>query len=63
MPSGCGLVFSYAKATNMPKDFQGNFSRRNRDKVALNSFLTGRLLTHDFGGVIVFTSVNCIQFC
>ena len=63
MPSGCGLVFSYAKATNMPKDFQGNFSRRNRDKVALNSFLTGRLLTHDFGGVIVFASVNCIQIC
>ena len=34
------------------------FLRHNRNKVALNSFLTGKLLTHDFGGSILFISVN-----
>ena len=54
---GCGQFFPFTEATNIPKDFQGNFLRHNR-KVPLNSFLTGKLLTHDFGRVIVFISVN-----
>ena len=55
---GCGQFFPFTEATNIPKDFQGNFLRHNRNKVPLNSFLTGKLLTHDFGRVIVFISVN-----
>ena len=55
---GCGQFFPFTEATNIPKDFQGNFLRHNRNKVALNSFLTGKLLTHDFGGSILFISVN-----
>ena len=39
------------------------FLRHNRNKVALNSFLTGKLLTHDFGGAIVFISVNSEVKC
>ena len=42
----------------MPKDFQCNFLRHKRNELALNSFLAGKLLTHDFGGAIVFISVN-----
>ena len=50
---GCGQFFPFIEATNIPKDFQDNFLRHNRNKVALNSFLTGKLLTHDFGGAIL----------
>ena len=60
---GCGQFFPFTEATNIPKDFQGNFLRHNRNKVALNSFLTGKLLTHDFGGAIVFISVNSEVKC
>ena len=55
---GCGQFFPFTEATNIPEDFQGNFLRHNRNKVALNSFLTSKLLTHDFGGAIVFISVK-----
>ena len=41
-----------------PMDLQGNFLRHKRNEVALNSFLVGKLLTIDFGGAIVFISVN-----
>ena len=47
----------------MPKDFQGNFLRHKRNKVALNSFLAGKLLTYDFIGAIVFNSVNSEVKC
>ena len=60
---GCGQFFPFTEATNIPKDFQGNFLRHNRNKVALNSFLTSKLLTHDFGGAIVFISVNSEVKC
>ena len=60
---GCGQFFPLTETTNIPKDFQGNFLRHNRNKVALNSFLTGKLLTHDFGGAIVFISVNSEVKC
>ena len=50
--------FPFTEATNMPRDFQGNFLRHNSNKVALNLFLAGKLLTHDFGGAIVFISVK-----
>ena len=60
---GCGQFFPFTEATNIPKDFQGNFLRHNRNKVALNSFLTGKLLTHDFGGAIVFISVSSEVKC
>ena len=55
---GCGQFFPFTEATNIPKEFQGNFLRHNRNKVALNSFLADKLLTHDFGGAIVFISVK-----
>ena len=55
---GCGQFFPFTEANNIPKDFQGNFLRHNKNKVALNSFLAGKLLTHGFGGAIVFISVN-----
>ena len=55
---GCGQFFPFTEATNIPEDFQGNFLRHNRNKVALNSFPTSKLLTHDFGGAIVFISVK-----
>ena len=42
----------------MPRDFQGNFLRHRRNKVAMNSFLSGKLLKHDFGGAFVFISVK-----
>ena len=60
---GCGQFFPFTEATNIPKDFQGNFLRHNRNKVDLNSFLTGKLLTHDFGRAIVFISVNSEVKC
>ena len=60
---GCGQFFPFIEATNIPKDFQDNFLRHNRNKVALNSFLTGKLLTHDFGGAILFISVNSEVKC
>ena len=60
---GCGQFLPYAEATNIPKDLQGNFLRHNRNNVALNSFLTEKLLTHDFGGTIVFISVNSEVKC
>ena len=60
---GCAQFFPFTEATIIPKDFQGNFLRHNRNKVALNSFLTGKLLTHDFGGTIVFISVNSEVKC
>ena len=46
-------------------DFRGNFLKHNANKVALKSFLTGRLLTqHDFdGSVIIFISVNSEVKC
>ena len=49
---GCGQFFPFTETTNIPKDFQGNFLRQNRNNVALNSFLTVKLLTHDFDGAI-----------
>ena len=55
---GCGQSFPFTEATNIPKDFQGNFLRHNRNKFSLNSFLTGKLLTHDFGRAIVLISMN-----
>ena len=60
---GCGQFFSFTETTNIPKDLQGNFLRHNRNKVALNSFLTGKLLTHDFGRAIVLISVNSKVKC
>ena len=39
-------------------DLQGKFLRHKRNKVALNSFLAGKLLTHDIGVAIVSISVN-----
>ena len=60
---GCAQLFPFTEATNIPKDFQSTFLRHNRNKVALNSFLTGKLLTHDFGVAIVFISVNSEVKC
>ena len=60
---GCGQFFPFTEVTNIPNDFQGNFLRHNRNEVALNSFLTGKVLTHDFGGAIVFNSVNSEVKC
>ena len=60
---GCGQFFPFTEATNIPKDFQDNFLRHNRNKVALNSFLTGKLFTHDFDCAIVFISVNSEVKC
>ena len=54
----CGQFFLFTEATSIPKDFQNNFTKHNRNKVALNSFLAGKVLTHDFGGVIVSLSMN-----
>ena len=31
---GCGQLFPFTEATNIPNDFQGNFLRHNRNKVA-----------------------------
>ena len=42
----------------MPKDFQGNFLRYERNEVALNSFLASKLSAHDFVGATVFISLN-----
>ena len=41
-----------------PMVLRGNFLRYKWNKVALDSFLTGNLLTHDFGVAIAFISVN-----
>ena len=51
---GCGQFFPFTEATNIPNNFQSNFLRRNRNKVALNSFLINKLLTYHFDGPIVF---------
>ena len=59
----CEQFFPFTEATNIPKDFHSNFLRHNRNKVALNSFMTGKLLTHDFGGAIVFISVSSEVKC
>ena len=42
---------------------QGNFLKHKRNEIALNSFLAGTLLTHDFGGATVFISVNSEVKC
>ena len=42
---------------------QGKFVKHERHKVDLNSFLAGKLLKHDFGGAILFTSVNSEVNC
>ena len=55
---GCGQFFPFTEVTNILKDFQGNFLSHKRNKVALNSFLTCKLLTYDFGRAIVFITVN-----
>ena len=55
--------FPFTEATNMPRDFQGNFLKHNSKKVALNSFLAGKLITHEFGGAIVFISVKSEVQC
>ena len=60
---GCGQFFPFTETTLIPKNFQGSFLRHNKNKVALNSFLAERLLTHDFGGAIVFISVNDEIMC
>ena len=60
---GYGQFFPFTKATNIPKSFEGNFLKRNRNKVALNSFLAVKLLAHDFGGAIAFISVNSEVKC
>ena len=60
---GCGQFFPFTEATNIPKDFQGDFLRHNRNKIALNSFLTGKVLMHDFGGAVVFIPVNSEVKC
>ena len=60
---GCGQFFPFTEATNIPKDFQDNFLRHNGNKVALNSFLTGKLFTHDFDRAVVFVSVNSEVKC
>ena len=54
---GCGQFFPFTETANMRKDFRDKFLRHNRNDVALNSFLEGKLLTHDFVGAIVFISV------
>ena len=56
--SGFGQFFPFTEATNTSKDFQGNFLRHKRNNVDLNSFLAGELLRHDFGGAVLFISVN-----
>ena len=47
-------------------NFESNFLRHNRNKVALNLFLAAKLLAHGFGGAIAFISVNsevkCVQY-
>ena len=60
---GCEQFFPFTEATNMPKDFRSNFLRHKRNKVALNSFLAGKLLTHDLVGAIVFISMNSEAKC
>ena len=47
----------------MSKDVHGIFLRHKRNKVALNPFLAGKLLTHDFVGAIVFNYVNSEVKC
>ena len=42
----------------MAKHFEAIFLKLNRNEIALNSFLACKLLTHDFGGAIVFISVD-----
>ena len=42
---GGELFLLLTETTNIPKDFQSTFLRHNRNKDALNSFLTGKLLT------------------
>ena len=60
---GCGHFFPFTEESNIPNDFQSNFLRHNRNKVALDSFLAGKLLVHDFGGAIEFISVNIEVKC
>ena len=60
---GCGQFFPFTEAINMPKDFQSNFLRHKLNEVALNSFLAGKLLTHNFVGAIAFNSVNSEVKC
>ena len=38
---GCGQLFPFTEAINIRNNFQGNFLRHNRNKVAL--FLAGKL--------------------
>ena len=43
---------------------QPKYQRTSKaNKVVLNSFLAGKLLTHDIGGAIVFISVNSEVKC
>ena len=42
---------------------KSSFLRHNKSKVVLNSFLTDKLLTYDFGGAIVLISVNSEVKC
>ena len=58
-----GQFFPLTEAASVPKDFQGNFLRHKRNKLALNSFLAAKLLTYDFGGSLVFISVNSEVKC
>ena len=60
---GCKHFFPFTEATKTPKDFQGKFLRRSRNEVALNSFLEGKLLAHDFGEAILFISVKSKVHC
>ena len=60
---GYGQFFPFTKATNIPNNFESNFLKHNRNKVALNLFLAAKLLAHGFGGAIVFISVNSEVKC
>ena len=60
---GCKHFFPFTEATKIPNDFQGKFLRCSRNEVALNSFLKGKLLAHDFGEAILFISVKSKVHC
>ena len=53
-------MFSIYRSNHYAK---GNFLRYKRNEVALNSFLAGKLLAHDFVGATVFISLNSEVKC
>ena len=51
-------IFFIHRSNHYTKKLTSQFFRRNRNRVALNSFLADKLWTHNFGGGILFTSVK-----